>query len=30
MVGFILILIIFAIGFTNDLDRFSNDGFDLR
>ncbi len=29
-VGFVLILIIFAIGFTNDLERFSNDGFDLR
>jgi len=28
--GFMLILIIFAIGFTNDLDRFSNGGFDLR
>ena len=30
VVGFMLILIIFAIGFTNDLDRFSNGGFDLR
>jgi regulator of sigma E protease len=30
VVGFLLILIIFAIGFTNDIERFSNDGFDLR
>jgi regulator of sigma E protease len=30
VVGFMLILIIFAIGFTNDIERFSNDGFDLR
>jgi regulator of sigma E protease len=29
-VGFMLILIIFVIGFTNDIERFSNDGFDLR
>jgi regulator of sigma E protease len=29
-VGFMLILVIFAIGFTNDLDRFSNGGFDLK
>ena len=26
----ISILVIFVIGFTNDLDRFSNGGFDLR
>jgi regulator of sigma E protease len=30
VVGFMLILIIFAIGFTNDIERFSNGGFDLR
>jgi regulator of sigma E protease len=30
VVGFILILIVFFIGFTNDLERFSNGGFDLR
>lgn len=30
VVGFLLILIIFFIGFTNDLERFSNGGFDLR
>ncbi|MGI9020689.1 MAG: M50 family metallopeptidase [Solirubrobacterales bacterium] len=29
-VGFMLILVIFAIGFTNDLGRFSNGDFDLR
>ena len=28
VVGFMLILVIFAIGFTNDIDRFSNGGFD--
>jgi regulator of sigma E protease len=30
VVGFVLILIVFFIGFTNDLERFSNGGFDLR
>ena len=30
VIGFMLILVIFAIGFTNDLERFSNGGFDLR
>lgn len=30
VVGFMLILIIFAIGFTNDLGRFSNGGFDIK
>jgi regulator of sigma E protease len=29
-VGFMLILIIFAIGLTNDIDRFSNGGFDIK
>jgi regulator of sigma E protease len=29
-IGFMLILVIFAIGLTNDIDRFSNDGFNLR
>ena len=30
VVGFVLIMIIFAIGFTNDIERFSNGGFDIR
>jgi membrane-associated protease RseP (regulator of RpoE activity) len=30
VVGFMLILIVFAIGLTNDIDRFSNGGFDIR
>ena len=30
VVGFMLIMVIFAIGFMNDIDRFSNGGFDLR
>ena len=29
MIGFALIMVIFVIGFTNDIDRFSNGGFDL-
>ena len=29
-IGFMIILIIFAIGFTNDLGRFSNGEFDIR
>ena len=29
-IGFALIMVIFVIGFTNDIDRFSNGGFDLR
>ncbi len=30
VIGFMLIMVIFAIGFMNDVDRFSNGGFDLR
>lgn len=30
VVGFVLILVIFAIGFSNDIDRFANGGFDVR
>jgi regulator of sigma E protease len=29
-IGIMLILIVFAIGFTNDIDRFSDGGFDIR
>ena len=29
VIGFALIMVIFVIGFTNDIDRFSNGGFDL-
>jgi regulator of sigma E protease len=29
-IGFMLIMFVFVIGFTNDLDRFSNGEFDLR
>jgi regulator of sigma E protease len=29
-VGIMLILIVFAIGFTNDIDRFSDGGFNIR
>lgn len=29
-IGFMLIMVVFVIGFTNDLDRFSNGEFDLR
>jgi regulator of sigma E protease len=30
VIGFMLIAVIFVIGFTNDIQRFSNGGFDLR
>jgi regulator of sigma E protease len=30
VIGFMLIAVIFVIGFTNDIERFSNGGFDLR
>lgn len=30
VIGFMLIMVIFVIGFMNDIDRFSNGGFDLR
>ena len=30
VIGLMLILIVFTIGLTNDIDRFSNGGFDLR
>jgi hypothetical protein len=29
-IGFMLIMFVFVIGFTNDIDRFSNGEFDLR
>jgi hypothetical protein len=30
VIGFMLIALIFVIGFTNDIDRLSNGGFNLR
>jgi regulator of sigma E protease len=30
VVGFVLVLMLFVIGFTNDLDRLSGEGFDVR
>jgi regulator of sigma E protease len=30
VIGFVLVLMLFAIGLTNDIDRLSGEGFDVR
>ncbi len=30
MIGFLLVLLLFLVGLSNDIDRLSGEGFDVR